>query len=270
MKQYGLFLAVIVAACGQPHPRVVFPEGGYPYLSGVSAADSNYYTLPVKHLISRRDSFIYADGYTLYKAFDEPNISLRPLPQPVFRYFTHLNHHAAMIMLTEKEIIVKEGVSGYIYPDDDESRLTADEQWRYRLLRSYYPLYDRPYQPRRQKYIDSMVKVFPRLTDPGYYRYLIDKVRADNKPPFVYSTRSIALTPARYGHLVDLINNSGYWKAPFMLPCTGSLPMDAPGYILEANTPTQYQCVSFSSCDDTVFVHIRQACWELVKYARAD
>jgi len=268
MKRYCLLLAVIAAACRQSDTDIVFPEGGYPYLSSVSSADSNYYTLPVKHLIPRQDSFLYADGYMLYKAFDEPNISLRPLPRPEFRYFTHLNHHLAMIMLTEKEIIVKQGVSGYIYPDDEVERLTADERERYRLLTRYYPLYDRLYEPREQKRIDSMVKAFLRLTDPAYYRYLIDKIKTDNKKSFVYSTRRIALTPARYHHLVDLINNSGYWKAPVTIPCTRPVAMDETNYILEANTPGRYNLVSYSMCCDTSFFHLQQACAELVKYAQ--
>ena len=267
MKRYVLFLVVLTAGCGQPQTGIVFPEGGYPYVQTIHAADSNYYVLPVKPFVPRRDSFMYEDGYMLYKAFDEPNISLRPLAQPVFRYFTHLHSHDAMIILTGNGMIVKEGVHGYIFPDEDRNRLTHEERLRYALLSARYPLYDKPYRPSLKKYVDSMIKAFPRITDPSYYRYLMNKARIDNNFKFIYSTRKIQLTPERYKYLVDAINSSGYWKAPLMLPCTGDRGMDTPGYILEANTPNRYNLMSFTYCSDTSSPRIIDACHELDKYA---
>ena len=58
--------------------EIVYPEGGYSYLKNIAASDSNFYFLPIRQLIPRRDSLQAVDIKYLYMGFNEPNLSLNP------------------------------------------------------------------------------------------------------------------------------------------------------------------------------------------------
>jgi len=268
MKRYCLFLTILATGCGQSHTSIVFPAGGYPYPAKISAGDSNYYHLPIKNQIPRRDSFLYEDIQLFYKAFDEPNISLGPQAAPVFRLVCSFAlDYTTMIILKENEMVIKKGISGEEGPILHDSLLTETERRHFRLLKWYYP-FDTDtanITPVRRRYVDSMINIYPQLLNPAYYRYLIDKTGSGKRPPFIYTTKIIPLSPAQYTRLVNAINRTGYWKLPWKLPCP-SPAMDGYGFSLEANTSRRYNMVEFGSCGyETPFTEV---CFELYIFAK--
>ena len=114
MMKYNLFLVIImVAACRQPHTMVIFPKGGYHYVGKISNGDSNYYFLAVRNQVPHRDTFLYVEGYHFYQRFNEPNLSLAPQPEPVFRFvYSPGYYYPVVIVLKENEIIIKKRIHG--------------------------------------------------------------------------------------------------------------------------------------------------------------
>ncbi len=265
MKRTLFLLLVIVGGCRQT-PAIVFPEGGYPYPDKISAGDSTYFYYPVKDHFSRGDSLWYAFSYSFYGDYGEPNISLQPLPKPVFRFvYSPALDIPILFVLNENEIVVKKCTSG-CEMKDGENLLAPPEKARYLLLKRQYPLYSKAYGKGLKKYIDSMVNDFPRLTDPAYFKYLIEKIMPVDRKSFVYSTRRIPLTAAQYKHLVSAINGSGYWKLPLEASCK-PVSMDGFGYLLEANTPDKYNLAVFNGDPCPSYHLLKKACQELVNYA---
>src|SRR5689334_3824860 len=72
----GLLATLVITNTGCKN-SINYPEGGYDYPKKVE--DSNYYYYPFQNVFSRRDSFWNGLMYVSYKAFDEPNLSLRPM-----------------------------------------------------------------------------------------------------------------------------------------------------------------------------------------------
>lgn len=251
-----------------------YPPGGYDYPKQVAARDTDFYFYPIRNLVSRRDSMRDAMVYESFRAFDEPNLSLRPMSTDIFRltYGEALNRDIIIIILNPKEIVVKSGKATHEYAQlPDTSRLDTLERRLVTLLDRYYPLDEKKTNRSawRQHYIDSMGKRYPRLYDPIYYRSLWDKEYAYSKPLFTYTSRKIRITPSDFDHLVSGFNSAGYWHLPVELPCQ-SPPMDGWGFTLEANTSSKYNIVSAGSCDDTDTTHFSQACQELIRYAKMD
>jgi len=65
----------ITTSCNQP---IIYPAGGYDYPAKDSVTNDSFYHCPLKTVFSRWDSFWAAYDYVPYKAFDEPNLSLKP------------------------------------------------------------------------------------------------------------------------------------------------------------------------------------------------
>jgi len=260
-------LLLLLTAC---HSRIAYPPGGYPYPEHVTGKDTNFYFYPIRNKIPRLDSFRDAMVYESYRAVEEPNLSLRPMPTDVFRfnYGTALGGSSTFISLTRKEITVKIGIPTEEYLNlPDTGRLTPLERRLVHLLDWSYPLDDtsRHHSVWRQRYLDSMGRLYPQLYDPAYYLALETKEYKHLKPIFTYTSKKIPITTATFDHLVKGFNEAGYWHLPHEMPCQFPT-LDGWGYSLEANTAHQYNYVVAGSCDDEGRP-FDSACQELVRYA---
>jgi hypothetical protein len=108
-------------------------------------------------------------------------------------------------------------------------------------------------------------KTNPELLNANYYKYLLDKSANYGKEKFEYSLTKVPLKRKNFTHLVNLINESGYWKLPFDNWCD-DIPSDASAFTFEANTPKKYNIVKSISCPDDSTKYIK-ACQELINYA---
>jgi len=118
--------------------------------------------------------------------------------------------------------------------------------------------------------MDSLLKIYPQLTDVNYYWELVNKkfLRTDTMQ---YATTKIAITHKDFLHLVSMINLSGYWAMPHEFDCVPT-SMDGYGFHLEANTPKRYNIVGFGSCEMNTPMQKKfvAACQEMMKYAKLD
>lgn len=93
-----------------------------------------------------------------------------------------------------------------------------------------------------------MVKIYPELLDPGYFRMLVEKVMIFDPEPFTYRKWSRSLSREKFLNFVDRINKSEYWKLTPVPEC-GSSNTDPNGYCLEVAAPLKYHVVYYSNCD---------------------
>lgn len=269
-----LILLLLLFSCQSDESLSIhFPKGGYPYLTTTSSKDSSFYALPLRDAFSKPDSLLYAyQGRHFFRSFKETNLSLSPPKKPVFRFISEdaFLVHPVLIILTEQEIIVKEGIKGYASAGWDQIRLTPEENEHYDLMNYVIPIYLRSNKPGRKKYVDSVIALNPQLRDPNYYFYLMDKAQNPEKAVFVYTTRRVPISKKTFRRLVTLINQSGFWQLPYYNNCPAT-PMDAGGYSLEAITPGQYHYVIATTCPgDTAIAKLARACGELKRAAKLD
>jgi hypothetical protein len=262
-----LVLSVAWAGCDND-VAINYPPGGYAYPSPKDSVDTNFYYWPLRNVFSRRDSFRISSAYLIHNVFDELNISIKPAKKDIFRFeFFGFKHKPVIITFTNGEMMVKTGGKEYLLDYIfDENRLTDLEKIQYHFFEYRYPYYERnaPLQD-RSRYVDSMIKTYPQLLDLRYYKTLLDKVKIPNGKHYGYDTKKIVLSSSEFGHLVSVINDSGYWKLPYSVPCFAEF-FDGYGFSLEANTRTQYNFVEAGTCneDRSKFAHI---CQEIVKCA---
>ena len=104
----------------------------------------DFYFYPVRNILSRRDSIRNALVYMSFRALDEPNISLRPMPADIFRltYDEALSRDITIITITPNEIVVKSGK-----PSDEYNQLpdtsrpdTAEYRLQFAYSDRYYPI----------------------------------------------------------------------------------------------------------------------------------
>jgi hypothetical protein len=157
MRPRHLLPILLLAAC---HPRDSYPPGGYPYPEHVADKDTNFYYYPVKDKMPRRDSFRHSGDYLLFQVYNEPNLSLKPSPSPLFRFFySGYTQGSLIIVLSQNSLIVKRHKE--VVPD-----------------------------PAGTDYI-----TFKRSVTPAEYQYFVDLLNASNywQMPCVYTcTQSIA------------------------------------------------------------------------------
>jgi hypothetical protein len=261
---YGFLL---VAAC---HAPAHYPAGGYTYPDHLVAKDTNFYSFPIRNKISRSDSFRDALAFMSYRDLDEPNLSIKPMAQEVFRltYQCALGPSPLIIVLTKDSIIVKQGtLTNEYFRLNEGVQLDSLEQQLVKLLDAYYPLDDTSIHHSlwRRRFLDSMGRRYPKLYDPGYYRSLLDKEFAHTKPLFTYKRKSIKTKKEDFDNFVTLLNSSGYWHLPITMPLV-ERRMDGWGYTLEANTQVQYNTVSDGSYGDDTS-QFTKACQTLLDLA---
>ncbi len=270
MRSVLIYPFLLLTAC---HSRPAYPPGGYAYPEHFSGKDTNYYFCGIREKVSRRDSIENAMVYYTYRAMDEPNLSIKPMPYDVLRltYETALGCRPTIITLMRDRIVVKSGcMTDAVAFFPDSSHLSAVEKRLLHLLNANYPLdrKDPRVSPWKQRLLDSMGRVYPQLYDPAFYLSLVEKEYAGIKPLFTYTKKEIKITPVDFDHLVKIINASGYWSMPPAIPCENP-PVDGWGIVLEANTPSRYNFVSEATCDPDTS-HFKKACQELVHYAKLD
>ncbi len=269
--RFFLSIAIFLfIGCNEP---IVYPPGGYDYPKEVKGEDTNFYYLPIKEIESKTDSYRDSYDYILYTAFNEPNLSLRPLGIDKFR-LTYISSFDGIfiISLENKQIIVKritKNYTGGIYEiDPDLKELNEVEKKHYQLLKQFYPLEDtaglRPYT---KHYLDSMSKRFPELLDQDYYKKLTDKNIVIDKT-FSYDSLKINLSNREYHCLINEINESGYWSLPFEFEMSEDAPNNSYGsFYLEVNTKSKYKVVKFGNWDIDVPIAFKKACQRLVNLA---
>jgi len=261
-----LFAGMAMAFSGC-ETAIHYPEGGYDYPKHVE--DTNYYFYPLKSLFSERDSFRAAYNYIYYQAFNEPNLSLKPAGEDIFRLsYEGFKDSPMIIILTKGKIVAKRGTFEEI-DKEDTNRLSQIENFHYRILHHSFPLQNRNYGGNYQlkKNRDSLIKLYPQLLDPAYFKYLIKKITVPNTHyKYTFIERSIPYS--EYYRLVLLINETGYWKMPFSLPCEQE-STDGFGFSLEANTAKKYNFVGYGSCGniDSMQKKFSAACQQIIKCA---
>ena len=267
MKKPHLYLILLLVAC---HPKANYPPGGYPYPEHVADKDTDFYYYPLRDKLSRRDSFLAAGDSLMFKAYNEPNLSLKSMPSPVYRlvYEAFRIPRVLIITLTPSEITVKKDTAGErTREEEDTSRLEPAERWQVRFMEINCP-FDGQYTEKRRHRVDSILALYPQLRDPVYYQHVRQKELVPLRGAFGYLTLKIPLTAKEYQYLVELINASGYWQMPNTHRCTEDFT-DGDGFSLEANTPDKYNVVAGPICpNDSSMYH--KACQELIHYAKMD
>jgi hypothetical protein len=206
-------------------------------------------------------------GRYFLTAFDEPNLSIAPRQKTVFRFiYESWLSHPIVINLTADQITVKQGISGWLYPDFNIDRLSAREQEQLRRAEWYFRTgYEKIKNPRWHSYFDSVFKLYPHLADIETYKRLHQRGEIPIRAKYQYAQKIIPISRQQYNSTVSAITASGFWRMPRESGCEYP-PMDGAGFILEANTDTQYKIVSSPSCPDD-YRKFTLACQDLVNLA---
>lgn len=259
-----------LTCCNRP---VTYPDGGYNYPDHYNEKDTAFYYCPLRPFFSRKDSFNMATNFFFYSFFKEPNYSIKPYAQDVFRLvYSPGMGYSTFITLKENEITIKEldYASDTIF--DNKSLLTKKEHYLDYVLQRHFPLDSAEYNsmPSVRKRLDSLLRIYPQLRDVNYYWALECKSRGPVKWHKL-NVAKVKITPEVFKHIVSVINKSGYWKMPWKIKCE-EFPTDAGGFSLEANTARKYNFVQLTTCDDNTPMQIafEKACQEIVHYARLD
>jgi hypothetical protein len=152
----------------------------------------------------------------------------------------------------------------------DNEKLSNLEKLHYRILYRYYPFNYKEIEI--PKYVDSLLKASPQISNPIFYKSLLTKMINVTDSPFTYTTKKITIQKNDFAHLVTKINSLGYWEMPCVITC-GFPPNDGAGYFLEANTSKKYNLVSTILCpenNDVLYVSFAKACQEIINYAHLE
>lgn len=260
-----LIFLIVGSGCETP---VAHPAGGFPYPQHISSKDSLFFYLPIKDVVSKKISFGCYYMHNFYRRFNEPNISLSPLPDETIRltYITAFGG-AAIISLNRKTITVKEGsLDSLSY--SDKSLLTDLEKTHLYLLNRFYP-FDTTSIPAKYKgYIDSMIKAYPPLLDEDYYHKIYEKEIVRTNKKMSYTSVNYQLSGIHFNRIFKEIDAAGFWTMNNYSECNRAIA-DGFTFILEANTDKRYQCVSVQSCPNNKSGFV-VACQNIIKLARLD
>ena len=243
-----------VALCYSCSSIPDFPEGGYKY--------------PASPFKGTKDSFnssLYSHYWSL--AFNELELNVAPLKQVTIRliYETAFGESVTLIM-TQKEIVIKQAIQGSPYPNYEIDKLDSLERFHLQILRSNFPIEEiKPDNPTKKR-MDSLAGIYPKLLDPNYYKYLLDKSTNFDSIPFKYKTTKVPITNSKFHTLLEEINASGYWKLPPRVKCDSDGYLDGFGFMLEANTPQKYNFVSLSNCPEKA-LEFSKACQAIIDAA---
>ncbi len=241
-----LFISVLFITC-KPNKEIniAYPEGGYPYPKNISSEDSNFYFLPIQKRVGRRDSITICCLSPIYSGFNEQNLSLESPTGDIFRFV--LDGWDAMITLQQNKIEVKELTSSPVESTPDENKLDSIEKLHYGLFDVQYQLSDEKFPKWKRKSIDSLLKLYPQLFDPGYYLKLVSKVYPYKKQ-FDYTKKETKISGGQFKQIVNLINKSGYWdKAYYSVDCD---IIGGEGVFIEAIVKRKYQCIFYKLCPE--------------------
>ncbi|HEV3411737.1 MAG TPA: hypothetical protein VG101_04620 [Puia sp.] len=248
-----------------------FPPGGYPYPEKIADKDTDFYLSALKGILSKRDSFQHIGDYFGFRKFDEPNLSLRPLKTPEFRFYQpgYLRYDDLLIVLTPQTLTVKRHKADNERFTTDSARISPLDHRLIEFMQRHFgrPRPDSSKRPLWYRYIDSMENQYPQLKDPAYYVRTIKKELIPDTTFLPYQSSTRAITQSEYQLFIDSLNASGYWHLPYVRECHEGIAVDGPSYFsLEANTPDQYNFVSGYPCpNDTNLFY--KACQHLARLA---
>jgi hypothetical protein len=274
----AILICPLLFSCNQSGKEVniIYPEGGKPYLSYISSRDSNHYFLPEKNSIPARDSFLAFDEKYSFEGFDEKNLSLFSPPEEIFRFTFGCGFcgKAAVILLTEKFIVIKKNKHGLSGIGQDENLLDSIEKENYNIINKYYPftdsMYPKQYKKRYKFFFDSLIKARPQLKDLSYFEKLRIKASVIYKMTEGYSEKKILISASKFKYFVDKLNASGFWQRSYRNDCTTS-PMDGDGFIVEAATKEKYHFVNYDYCQgDDDKSNLRKMINELFSFIHFD
>lgn len=267
-----VMLTVVNMGCNAP---IHYPDGGYDYPKSYTAKDTTFYYFPLRRLYSRRDSFFRATNFFYYRYSHEPNLSLMPNGQDVFRLlYSEALGGTYIITLTEKEIIVKLGdgsYEDYAYKltKSDGSRPLTGERYLLWQIQLRFPFDTAGLRPGSKRHIDSILQLYPQLKSVDYCWNLLNTKMLPTQN-FRFITTHIPITKQDFRHIVSVINASGYWNMPPQIVCKEVGATDGEGFSLEANTFKKYNYVAFGTCNDNTKQQLAfcKACQEIIKYAK--
>lgn len=263
MKIFRILTIIFFVSC--TNFSNLTPNGGYPFLE-IKTTDSSFYWYPIKNIISRQDSFRMSNYYLeILKSFNEPNISLKPLEDGIFRFHFQNRYKLLFVNLSETKITVKKWIKGPPYPKLDESLLTQTELHNYYIIKKHFPLDEKKNSKETQQYIDSLVKANPTILLPSYYRSLLAKMEIPLEEKMLYEEKHISISPATFNSLISQINKAGYWKKPLKIECK-DVPSDASIFYLEANFMAKYNMVSSFVCPRDTSLYTK-ACQNIINAA---
>lgn len=251
--------------------EIKYPDGGYAYPEHVDDKDTNFYYYPLKDKESRRDSFWDADDYMTYRQYDEPNLSIKPQSEDVFRFtYSTAFGPITIINLRKNEITVKKDVKGgfTIIPAEYNTNLTDLEKFHLQILNRRFPLDAPQKKPYIREYLDSLIQIYPQLLDVNYYQSLVEKTIEINTTKPTYYFKKISIKENEFKRIVTLINESGFWTKPDQQKCEVTWT-DGDGFSLEANTLKKYNIYNGFACpnDHGKFLTALEA---LIKAAQMD
>jgi hypothetical protein len=252
-----LLCLTLLTACRQEkkYSNIVYPEGRYPYPNHVEEKSKDFPFYPLRDSMSVLDSSsaVWFGRITL-PAYKEPNISLAPMGEEIFRFVAAAAQGSRIIItLKQHEITVKtNGEYPYTspFPEVDTTKLNQLEKFHYDILMRWFPIPEKrslETKPWRLHYLDSMTAVYPELLSTAYYFELSEKMLVPKKEKFVYTEEHISITKKQFNDWVALLNKSGYWQLPFTKECHFG-HADGILYIMEASTKEKYNCVEWNSC----------------------
>jgi hypothetical protein len=268
MKGSAFIIVLIILGCNTNSSLVVYPDGGYDIPVHIAKEDSGFYYYPIRDLESTRDSF--DDAFyerKFFDAFGEPNLSIASSAKPIFRFsYQGWTEASYMITISENYITIKKG-NRTDYLHQDLTQLTETENTYLNIFEGNIPG-DKEMSAGRKRFVDSMLKSYPKLNDIHYYRSLLDKAFIPCETPFTYTLTKILISRREYARLANLLNGSGFWNLPFKLDCK-DIRGNSVSLVMEANTGKKYNIVKFRGCYDqsTPFT---KACQELLKSAKVD
>jgi hypothetical protein len=233
--------------------KIEFPEGGY-----------SYSTPLYKNL---KDSFNSSHYFNIWSAaYKEPDLTKKPLSQTTIRltYETAFGN-SAIFTMTENQIVVKRPIQGSPYPDLDSMKLTPEERSHFRILKRYFPIQELDSTITKKGMLDSLSKIYPKLLDPIYYKYLLDKSIVADSIQFKYNVKKVQIPYSKYTEIISKINSSGYWKLPLHIECDDT-PTDGYGFLLEVNTNQKFNLVGLTNCPEKA-LKFSEACQAIINAA---
>ena len=257
-----LIVCFVIYGCNE---EIVYPEGGYSYLKDSSPKDSNFYFLPIRKSVDRRDSINILLGKMTYDIFDEPNLSIAPPVEDVFRFnYSNAFGDLLMIVVNRDKIIIKTPIDSL---NNNPGPLTWHpvEKLHFNLFDSQFDL--NSISVKERKHIDSLLKLYPTLFDFATYLKIVHKMFPMSH--FKYTKKEIKISKAKYRYFVDLINKSEFWQRPFHIKEHEGEFADGYTFILEGATKNKYQCIMSNMHYDGPSKY-RRVFDEIVKYTSSD
>lgn len=261
-----LFLPIVAFFMYSCTTQINYPEGGCDYPKYVSGSDSNIFYYPLKDSFPRGKKFLIYNQSFFFGAFDEPNLSIKPLDKETFRLtWSSSFGHTAIISINEDVVIIKKANVENAYERDTTTLSKTDSFLSY-LLMKYYPIDSaNPKYLRQKKYLDSLIKLYPQLVDQSYYAKFFERIPVKDQN-FHYQLIKIPITKQQFKELAEKIKASGYWQLPIQWGCSSG-NADGAGYTLEANTSEKYQLVFSGPCTPPAFEKI---CFNILELAKMD